>query len=158
MTRTTLLLLAALLSGCADLAKGLGYLEDDDGDGFTEVDGDCDDADSDINPNGSEGEHCDGFDNDCDLIIDNGLTKNFYPDTDYDTFGDKEAEPSIGCMAESMVSNSVENNNDCDDTRRDVHPEAEEVCGDGVDNDCRNGDETCPVDPEEGDETGDTAG
>jgi len=37
---------------------------DDDGDGFTEEDGDCDDADADINPAAEE--ICDGVDNDCD--------------------------------------------------------------------------------------------
>ncbi|PIN87008.1 hypothetical protein COV19_02075 [Candidatus Woesearchaeota archaeon CG10_big_fil_rev_8_21_14_0_10_44_13] len=36
---------------------------------------------------------------------------------------------------------------DCDDTNQDVHPGATEVCGNGLDDDCSNGDESCPSSP-----------
>ena len=41
---------------------------DQDGDGFTEADGDCDDTDSTISPEATDG--CDGRDDDCDGTID----------------------------------------------------------------------------------------
>ena len=43
---------------------------DDDGDGFSEVEGDCDDTDSNIYPNANE--VCDGVDNNCDGQKDEG--------------------------------------------------------------------------------------
>jgi choice-of-anchor A domain-containing protein len=44
---------------------------DDDGDGFTTCDGDCDDGDADVSPDAAE--VCDGIDNDCDGDIDDGV-------------------------------------------------------------------------------------
>jgi hypothetical protein len=44
---------------------------DDDRDGFTENQGDCNDSRSDIHPGASE--VCDGADNDCDLVVDEGI-------------------------------------------------------------------------------------
>ena len=41
---------------------------DDDGDGYAEVDGDCDDADATISPEATDG--CDGVDEDCDGSVD----------------------------------------------------------------------------------------
>ncbi|PKN46165.1 MAG: hypothetical protein CVU59_06900, partial [Deltaproteobacteria bacterium HGW-Deltaproteobacteria-17] len=79
-----------------------------------------------------EVELCDGLDNDCDNVIDNGVTTNYYPDTDDDGFGDALAAPVPACSA---PLGHVSNNLDCDDTRDDVFPGAAELC-DGLDNDC----------------------
>jgi predicted outer membrane repeat protein len=43
---------------------------DNDGDGFTENDGDCDDQAATVHPEGVEGEIADGRDNDCNGIVD----------------------------------------------------------------------------------------
>jgi len=54
---------------------------DDDGDGFTEAEGDCDDTNEAVNPNATDA--CDGIDNDCDGV-DNGCPEDTDQDTDTD--------------------------------------------------------------------------
>ena len=109
---------------------------DDDGDGFTEEQGDCDDANADINPSASE--DCDEIDNDCDgaiddeddsLNLDSAMT--FYADADMDGFGDAATEIKACVMPEAASDNM----DDCDDASADVNPDAAEVC-DEIDNDC----------------------
>jgi hypothetical protein len=51
-------------SGCKNTPQSGTDDCDDDGDGFSEVQGDCDDTNSNIYPNANE--VCDGVDNDCD--------------------------------------------------------------------------------------------
>ena len=60
---------------------------DKDGDGFTENDGDCDDANDDIHPNATE--VCDEIDNNCNDVIDfdSEETPIWYQDSDGDAFG-----------------------------------------------------------------------
>ena len=83
---------------------------DDDGDGLTENEGDCDDTDADILPGAPE--IYNGLDDDCDGTIDEGTAG-------YDNDGD----------GWSYVEG------DCDDTNPDVYPGAPESA-DGLDNDC----------------------
>ena len=81
---------------------------DQDGDGFAESCGDCDDSENDAYPGGEE--VCDGIDNDCDGVI---------PSDEED--GDEDGW--FGCE------------DDCDDGDPSIHPSADELC-DGLDNDC----------------------
>jgi hypothetical protein len=83
---------------------------DDDGDGYSEADGDCDDGDASVNPGAPEVYN--DRDDDCDGDIDEG-TEGFDDDGD----GYSEAD------------------GDCDDDNEDTYPEARETC-DGEDNDC----------------------
>ena len=53
-----------------------------------------------------------------------------YPDQDGDGFGDGDSIYS--CFAEYHAAQD----GDCDDTDSDIHPEAPEVPGDGIDQDC----------------------
>ncbi len=83
---------------------------DDDGDGFTEVIGDCDDDNNLAYPGGTEIE--DGADNDCDGKVDEGTPA-------FDDDGDGYSE----------------HDGDCDDTTIAVSPVATESCN-GIDDDC----------------------
>lgn len=83
---------------------------DNDGDGYTEDQGDCDDGDGSVNPVASE--YYNGRDDDCDGFTDDGTIG-------YDDDADGQAEID----------------GDCDDTRPDTFLGSTETC-DGFDNDC----------------------
>ena len=83
---------------------------DDDRDGFTETEGDCDDADDQVFPGADEQDN--GVDDDCDGEVDEPM-----PPVDADGDG---WTPEEG---------------DCDDTDPDVHPDHPDLCDD-LDNDC----------------------
>ncbi len=104
---------------------------DADADGFDETE-DCDDSNDAVYPGADE--LCDEVDNDCDKEIDedpiDGTT--FYTDSDGDGFGDETAT-HIAC---SPPEGTVEDATDCDDTEATTNPGAEEICLDGVDNNC----------------------
>jgi hypothetical protein len=103
---------------------------DNDADGYTENQGDCDDADQDIHPGAVE--ECNGKDDDCDGQVDEGVTNSYYRDADADGYGN--ANDTIqGC---SSPSGYVTNSTDCDDNNASIHPGANETCGDGIDNNC----------------------
>ncbi|MFT5679302.1 MAG: hypothetical protein ACI8RZ_000206, partial [Myxococcota bacterium] len=100
-----------------------GYVADDD---------DCDDTDAAIHPSATE--VCDGDDNDCDGLTDEGDaadTATWYADDDGDNYGDA----SSTFYACDEPSGYVADDTDCDDTDSAINPAATEVC-DGDDNDC----------------------
>ena len=94
--------------------------------------GDCDDEDSALSP--GQPEVCDGIDNDCDDVADEGTDQvAVYEDLDEDGYGD-DATIDIACP-DDVPSGWVTEGDDCDDTDSEIHPDATEIC-DGVDNDC----------------------
>jgi len=102
---------------------------DRDGDGYAGV-ADCDDEDANTNPGADE--VCDDVDNDCDYDIDEGVLLSSWADLDFDGYGDPDNNYAL-C---EVPDGNVENDEDCDDNNGEVNPEAEEICDDGIDNDC----------------------
>lgn len=94
-----------------------------DGDTYVGVD-DCDDTDPAVNPAASE--VCDGVDNDCNGVVDDG---SGYLDSDNDGYGDPDVPVTCG------GSGGVPNDDDCDDADGTVNPDAVES-DNGADDDC----------------------
>ena len=84
-------------------------------------------------------EICNGVDDDCDGAIDEGVMETFYEDLDGDGFGG-EQEPIEAC---ERPAGYVDNSGDCDDGEAEINPDAEEICNDGIDNDCDEAAEGC---------------
>ena len=121
---------------------------DADGDGYTEVMGDCDDADAAVNP-GADEVWYDGVDQDCDGGSDDDADRDGYPSSD----DCDDTDAGINPGAEEIFYNGIDEDcgglddddadgdtwgidEDCDDTNPDIRPDAVDVCGDGVDNNC----------------------
>lgn len=94
-----------------DCTRGRIDAWDTDGDGFASCGGDCDDDDDAVKPGTIEA--CDGVDQDCDGVTDEGTTC-------YDDDGD----------------GMNEDEGDCDDSQAATSLSAAEVAGNGVDDDC----------------------
>jgi hypothetical protein len=107
-----------------------GEKDDDvDGDGIRSP-LDCNDNDAAVHPGVSE--LCDGVDNDCNGMVDDGVSNRYWPDADGDGAGDMTAVPVEAC---DLPTGYVEGNTDCDDTQPTVNPGAPELC-DEIDQNC----------------------
>ncbi len=127
---------------------------DNDQDGFTVEDGDCDDNDGDINPDAEEIPY-DGIDQDCngeDLVDVDG--DGFSPeqgdcdDNNFDINPDAVEIPYDGIDQDCVDGDLVDvdgdgfspDDGDCNDNDFDINPDAEEIPYDGIDQDCVDGD------------------
>ena len=105
-------------------------LTDNDGDGFSALDGDCDDEDTTVHPEAQE--LCDELDNNCDGEVDEGVSEGtWYPDEDGDGFGAGTAFVACG-----VPPDAADNEDDCNDDDASIHPDAAETWYDGTDADC----------------------
>jgi len=78
-------------------------------------------------------EVCDGLDNDCNLLADDGLPfADWWRDADTDGYGDLA---QLVTTCDGAPTGYVGDATDCDDTQATVFPGNPEVC-DGLDNDC----------------------
>jgi hypothetical protein len=114
-------------------------------DNFVLQPGDCDDENSNINPNVQE--VCNDIDDNCDLNIDEGLLlATYYEDLDQDGYGN-DAVSVVKCV---LPFGFVALHGDCTDSAPAINPGAAELCGDGWDNDCDGQiDEGCIIDNDE---------
>ena len=99
--------------------------------GYAALSGDCDDVVASVNPGAAE--YCNGVDDDCDGVMDNGAVDaaTWSADSDGDTYGDA-ATTAVAC---DQPAGFVLDNTDCDDATASTHPGADEYCN-GVDDDC----------------------
>lgn len=132
---------------------------------------DCNDENNTIYPEATE--TCNLIDEDCDEEIDEFVTTTFYADIDGDGFG-SDANAIEACevpagfvvnfedcddnalsyedmdadgygAGDAVACGSSSWNTDCNDNDINISPVAEDICGDGIDNDCMAGDSICQV-------------
>ena len=96
---------------------------------YVDVADDCDDLDPTAYPDAVES--CDEADNNCNGVVDEGVTSTYYIDADADSYGSAD-ETTDACEQPNGYATV---SGDCDESDADVNPAATELC-DGVDNDC----------------------
>ena len=146
------------LSGVGGLSEA-----DEDGDGVSVADGDCDDGNASVYPGADE--LCDGLDNDC-----NSSVPDDEADDDYDGYRvcDNDCDDDDGsvnpgateaCDDKDTDCDGINADNedgdgdgltvcegDCDDTEALRSPDLDEICDDLLDNDCDGGVDDIDVD------------
>ena len=106
---------------------------------YTSITGDCDDSDPTVSPKELEDcgtqkdEDCDGTINGSNLDVDPIECTLWFSDLDGDGFGDVD---TFVCNCASDDVYTIELGGDCYDQSSTVNPNQQEVCGDGLDNDC----------------------
>jgi len=107
-------------NSCSDL--GVGYVLNNS---------DCNDSNASINI--AAAEICNDIDDNCNSLIDDGLTFIiYYADLDADTYGAGTATNS--CF--DLGAGYVLDNTDCEDTNAAINPAAEEIGANGIDENC----------------------
>ena len=108
-----------VISSCSDL--GAGYVSNNT---------DCDDSNSNINSSATE--TCNTIDDNCDGQIDEGVQTVYFIDNDGDTYGN----PSVNILACTQPIGYTPDDNDCNDTDANINPGAEDIGGNGIDENC----------------------
>jgi hypothetical protein len=110
--------------------------------GYVDNDLDCDDTDAQVSPGAVE--VCNGIDDDCNSLVDDGLAfQTWYEDADGDGYGAAGTD-STGC---AQPTGYVDNDLDCDDTDAQINPGATELCENSVDDNCDGtiNEDCCPI-------------
>ena len=107
---------------------------------------DCDDLNDAINPDATEicnegiDDNCDGLADDDDSSTDLSTGNAYWVDSDGDGYGDETVAMVDACAEYSGIT-AV--GGDCDDTEAAINPAAEEICNNGIDDNCNNSADTC---------------
>jgi hypothetical protein len=96
--------------------------------GYAANNQDCNDTYAFVNPLGTE--VCNGLDDNCNSVTDEGVQTTFYADTDNDSFGN----PNVTTLACSVPSGYSPLNTDCNDANAGISPNASETCNNKDDN------------------------
>jgi hypothetical protein len=104
-------------------------------DGYVDRSGDCDDDDDLLNPGMTE--YCNGFDDDCDGLTDGddpdeAGDATWYLDSDADGYGVSDSTVASCTWPDGYARRD----GDCADDDEDVNPDAEEICLNGIDDNC----------------------
>jgi hypothetical protein len=108
--------------------------------GYVLLDGDCDDANDYVHPGAAE--ICDLLDNDCDAVVEDSDAIDWYADVDADGYGN----PTDIVNSCAEPSGYVMDGTDCDDAVSTTHPDAAEICANGVDDNCDAVNDNCIFD------------
>ena len=100
----------------------------DPGEDYVDNSGDCDDGAPDVHPDAVE--VCNELDDDCDEVVDEGVTSTFFADGDSDGYGRLDATTEA-CFQPAGYAAAA---GDCDDVDPAVSPGAVEVCNELDDN------------------------
>jgi len=112
---------------------------------------DCDDLEAEVNPVAQEicnegiDDNCDGLADDDDPSTDLSTGNEYYSDFDGDGYGDDFLALIEAC---DLYEGLAEVGADCDDTDPSVNPGAEEVCNNGIDDNCNDSADSCSLDDE----------
>ena len=101
--------------------------------GYVGTGDDCDDGDLEVHP-AAEDVVCNGTDEDCDGT---DATRTWHADADGDSYPSRKDTTEACEQPEGYLAGG---RMDCDDANAAVNPSADEICGNGVDDDC-DGDE-----------------
>jgi hypothetical protein len=91
---------------------------------------DCDDTNGNTYPGATE--ICNTIDDNCDGQIDEGVQTVYFIDSDGDTYGN----PSVSILACTQPAGYTTDNTDCNDTNANINPGAEDIAGNGIDENC----------------------
>jgi hypothetical protein len=132
-------------NGSTDEGLATTFYADGDGDGYggaskslcaatstysLTIGGDCNDSSSAVHPGATE--TCNGIDDDCDGVTDNGAAMaTYYQDADGDGYGN----PNVVLGSCFTPPGYVANKTDCNDSSAAAHPGATETCN-GIDDNC----------------------
>ena len=111
-------------------------------DGFIATGGDCNDFDFFVKPTADE--LCDRIDNNCDGEVDEDSAvdaSTWFEDADADGYGDAEST-KVACWLPDGYSAA---DTDCNDESYEINPGVEEICRDGIDNNCNGEGDHCSV-------------